>query len=199
MKAQAIRKEVVPALLAGSGHHGSAFSCIEILVALYEGGLLRLRPDEPIWPERDRFLLGKGHAAIALYPVLADLGFFDAELLDTYTRLGSRCGDHPDLRKVPGCDFSSGSIGHKQSVSVGMALHLSRRGSPGRVVCLMGDGEQAEGQVWEAAAAACHFDLRNLIGIIDRNAVGSDGPTHAVMNMEPLDEKWAALDGRSLR
>lgn len=142
-RAQAIRKEVVRlSAIAGSGHYGSAFSCIEILVALYDGALMRLRADEPIGPERDRFLLGKGHAAIALYPVLADLGFFDAELLDIYTRLGSRFGDLPDVRKVPGCDFSSGSIGHNLSVSVGMALHLTRRGSPGRVVCLMGDGEQ---------------------------------------------------------
>jgi transketolase len=192
-KALMIRTEVVRLTdIAGSGHYGSAFSIAEMLAALYYR-LLRVRPEEPDWPERDRFLLGKGHAAIALFPILADLGFFDREVLDTYTRLGSPLGDHPDVKKVPGVDFSSGSIGHNLSVSVGMALGLRTRGSDARVVCLMGDGEQNEGQVWEAAASAAHFGLTNLVGIVDRNKVSSDGPTREVMNMEPLDEKWQAF------
>jgi transketolase len=178
--------------IAGSGHYGSAFSIAEILAALYYK-LLHIKPDEPEWPERDRFLLGKGHAAIALFPILADLGFFDRSILDTYTRLGSPLGDHPDMKKVPGVDFSSGSIGHNLSVSVGMCLGLRARGSRARVVCLMGDGEQNEGQVWEAAAAANHFGLTNLVGIVDRNGVCSDGPTREIMDMEPLDEKWRAF------
>ncbi len=192
-KALMVRREVVRLTdIAGSGHYGSAFSIAEMLVALYYK-LLRVRPEEPDWPERDRFLLGKGHAAIGLFPILADRGFFGLEVLDTYTRLGSPLGDHPDMKKVPGADFSSGSIGHNLSVSVGMALGLERQGLEGRVVCMMGDGEQNEGQVWEAAASAAHFGLTNLVGIVDRNAVSSDGRTRDIMNMEPLDEKWSAF------
>ena len=192
-KARMVRTEVVRLTdIAGSGHYGSAFSIAEMVVTLYYK-LLRVRPEEPEWPERDRFLLGKGHAAIGLFPVLADLEFLDRGALDTYTRLGSALGDHPDMKKVPGADFSSGSIGHNLSVSVGMALGLRLRGSEARVVCLMGDGEQNEGQVWEAAASASHFGLTNLVGIIDRNKVCSDGSTQEVMDMEPLDAKWAAF------
>jgi transketolase len=143
--------------------------------------------------------MGKGHAAIGLYPVLADLGFFSWDDLYTYTRLGSPFGDHPDMRKVKGADFSSGSIGHNLSVSVGMALGLRAKGSPARVVCMMGDGEQAEGQVWEAAMSAAHFSLDSLVGIVDINKVGSDGQVSDSMNNEPLDDKWRAFGWRVLR
>jgi transketolase len=157
-KAHMVRKEVVRLTdIAGSGHYGSAFSIAEMLVVLYYR-LLRIRPEEPDCSERDRFLLGKGHAAIGLFPILADRGFFDREVLDTYTRLGSPLRDHPDMKKVPGVDFSSGSIGHNLSVSVGISLGLERQGLGGWVVCMMGDGEQNEGQVWEAAAAASHLE-----------------------------------------
>lgn len=192
-KALMVRKEVVRLTdIAGSGHYGSAFSIAEMLAVLYYR-LLNVRPDEPEWPERDRFLLGKGHAAIGLFPILADRGFFDSEILDTYTRLGSPLGDHPDMKKVPGADFSSGSIGHNLSVSVGMGVGLKQQGSGARVVCMMGDGEQNEGQVWEAAASAAHFGLNNVIGIVDRNSVSSDGRTRDIMDMEPLAEKWSAF------
>lgn len=192
-KALMIRTEVMRLVeISGSGHYSSAFSIAEILATLYYK-LLRIRPSEPRWPDRDRFLLGKGHAAIALYPVLSDLGFFDRSVLDTYTRLGSPLGDHPDMVKVPGVDFSSGSLGHNLSVSVGIALALRCAGSEARVVCLMGDGELCEGQVWEAAAAASHFKLNNLIGIVDRNRVSVDGPTKEIMDLEPLDSKWSAF------
>lgn len=192
-KAKLVRTETVRlTAIAGSGHYGSAFSIAEILSSLYYHHL-RLRPEEPDWPDRDRFLLGKGHAAIGLYPILADLGYFDASWLDSYTRLGSPLGDHPDLRKVPGADFSSGSIGHNLSVGVGMALAARVQSSPARVVCLMGDGEQNEGQVWEAAAAGSHYGLTNLVGIVDRNGVCSDGATDEVLDVEPLDEKWRAF------
>ena len=204
-KARMIRRETVKLTdICGSGHYGSAFSMAELVASLYYE-FLHVRPDEPQWTDRDRFTMGKGHAAIGLYPVLADLGFFAWDDLYTYTRLGSPYGDHPDMRKVRGADFSSGSIGHNLSVSVGMALGLRRRGSPGRVVCMMGDGEQAEGQVWEAAMSAAHFKLSNLLGIVDINAVGSDGDVGETMNNEPLDEKWRAfgwdvrrIDGHSL-
>ncbi len=192
-KARMIRRETVKLTdICGSGHYGSAFSMAELVASLYYE-FLQLDPANPQWPGRDRFTMGKGHAAIGLYPVLADLGFFPWDELYTYTRLGSPYGDHPDMRKVRGADFSSGSIGHNLSVSVGMALGLRLQGSPGRVVCMMGDGEQAEGQVWEAAMSGAHFKLANLVGIVDINKVGSDGDVSETMNNEPLEAKWAAF------
>ncbi|BDE05849.1 transketolase [Vulcanimicrobium alpinum] len=192
-KARMVRTEVVRLTeIAGSGHYGSAFSIAELLVALYYK-LLRVRPNAPQWADRDRFTMGKGHAAIAVYPILADLGFFPASDLDTYTRLGSPLGDHPDMRKVKGADFSSGSIGHNLSVSVGMALALRLRKSPARVVCMLGDGEQGEGQIWEAAASAGYRKLSNLVAIVDRNEVESDDRCDAILDMEPLDAKYRAF------
>ena len=192
-KAIMIRKETLRLTdICGSGHYGSAFSIVEILVTLYYQ-LMHLKPNNPSWIDRDRFTMGKGHAAIALYPLLSDLGFFPKEVLDTYTRLGSSLGDHPDMKKVKGADFSSGSIGHNLSVSIGMAMGLKAKGSPGRAICLMGDGEQTEGQVWEAAISAAHFKLDNLIGIVDINTVGSDGKTKEIMNTEPLNKKWESF------
>ena len=138
-KAKMIRRETVKLTdICGSGHYGSSFSMAELVASLYYE-FMHVRADEPQWMDRDRFTMGKGHAAIGLYPVLADLGFFPWDDLYTYTRLGSPYGDHPDMRKVKGADFGSGSIGHNLSVSVGMALGLRKRGSPGRVVCMMGD------------------------------------------------------------
>jgi transketolase len=192
-KARMIRLDVLRLTdICGSGHYGSAFSIAELMAVLYYR-LLHVRPDEPQWADRDRFTMGKGHAAIGLYPVLADLGFFPKADLDNYTRLGSAFGDHPDMRKVKGADFSSGSIGHNLSVSLGMALGLKRRGSPGRVVCMMGDGEQAEGQIWEAAIAASHWGVDNLVGIVDINGAGSDGYAQETMRTEPLEQKWRAF------
>lgn len=192
-KAKMVRHKVLRMTeICGSGHYGSAFSIAELLVVLYYQ-LLHVRPNNPQWQDRDRFTMGKGHAAIALYPILADLGFFPPSDLNSYTRLGSPLGDHPDMRKVNGVDFSSGSIGHNLSVSVGMAAALRLRQSPARVVCLMGDGEQAEGQIWEAAASASHWGLNNLVGIVDINGAGSDGFVQDVMNNEPLADKWAAF------
>jgi transketolase len=192
-KAKMIRRETVKLTdICGSGHYGSSFSMAELVSSLYYE-FMQVDPKNPRWADRDRFLMGKGHAAIGLYPVLADLGFFSWDELYTYTRLGSPFGDHPDMRKVKGADFSSGSIGHNLSVSVGIALGLRLRRSPGRVVCMMGDGEQAEGQIWEAAMSAAHYKLSNLIGIVDINVVGSDGVVSETMNNEPLDAKWAAF------
>jgi transketolase len=177
--------------VAKSGHYGSAYSCVEILATLYYGGLLRVRPGEPRWPGRDRLVLSKGHAAVVLYPILADLGFFDDAELDDYSRLGSKFGDHPDMRLVPGVDFSSGSLGHGLSISLGMAL--ASRGHDTRVFCVCGDGEMHEGQVWAAAMSASHYRLGNLVAIIDRNGVCVDGPTESVMAIEPLTDKWRAF------
>jgi transketolase len=192
-KTHHVRSEVLRLTeIAGSGHYGSAFSIAEMMVALYYR-FLRLRPNEPQWPDRDRFLMGKGHAAIALFPILADLGYFPKSVLDTYTRLKSPLGDHPDMVKVPGADFSSGSIGHNLSVAVGMALALELQKSEARTVCMMGDGEQAEGQVWEAAAQAGFRGLSNLIAIVDRNKVQSDEDCATVLDLEPLGPKYEAF------
>ncbi len=189
---------------AKSGHYSSVFSCAELFAVLYYHSL-RLRPGEPSWADRDRFLLGKGHAAIGLYPCLADLGFFPEEWLTEYTRLGSPLGDHPDMRKVPGIDFSSGSIGHNLSVAAGMALAERHAGRDTRTWVMIGDGELHEGQVWEAAMSAAHFELGNLVAIVDLNGWTLDGRTEQVMGIEPVAEKlrsfgWATdeFDGHDV-
>lgn len=204
-RAKFVRVETLRLIaIAKSGHYTSVFSCAEIFAALYYHAL-RLRPGEPDWPDRDRFLLGKGHVAVGLYPILADLGYFDPKLLDTYTRVGSPFGDHPDMTKIPGVDFSSGSLGHNLSVSVGMALAGRTDGRDYRVFCLLGDGEMNEGQVYEAMMAGGNFRLKNLIAIVDRNQMSLDGFTEEVMPIEPLADKWRAfkwdvweLDGHDL-
>lgn len=193
------------ARIAGAGHYSGTFSCAELLAALYYREL-RVNPADPGWPDRDRFVLSKGHAAIGLYPVLADLGYFDPAELDGYTRLGSPYGDHPDMRKVRGADFSSGSLGHGLSVGVGMALGGRLAGRDFRTYVMVGDGELAEGQVWEAAMAASHFRLGRLVCIVDRNQLCLDGRTEDVMGVEPLDERFASfgwqvqrIDGHDLK
>jgi transketolase len=192
-RATFIRLETVRlAEIPGAGHYTGTFSAAELFAALYYSQL-RYRPGEPGWPDRDRMVLSKGHAAIGLYPVLADVGFFDAALLDDYTRLGSAFGDHPDMRKIRGIDFSSGSLGHGLSVSVGMALAGRVAGRDYRTYCLTGDGELAEGQIWEAAMAAGHYRLGSLVCIVDRNGLSIDGSTEDLMGFEPLADKFASF------
>jgi transketolase len=178
--------------VAGSGHYGPCFSCMEILVSLYYG-FLRVRPDEPGWADRDRFVMSKGHACSALYPILADLGYFPDSVLETFTRLGSPLGDHPDMRKVPGIDFSSGSLGHGLSIGTGMADGVRLAGRDSRVVVLLGDGELNEGQVWEAVAYASHRRLSNLLAIVDVNRVSVDGATKDLLNFEPIERRFTAF------
>lgn len=192
-RARFIRLETLRlARIAGAGHYSSTFSAAELLAALYYRQL-RVDPARPLWPDRDRFVLSKGHAAIGLYPVLADLGYFDPGLLDSYTRLGSPFGDHPDMRKVTGIDFSSGSLGHGLSVGVGMALGGRVQGLGYRTYVMVGDGELAEGQVWEAIMSASHFKLGSLVCIVDRNQLCIDGPTEQVMAVEPLGDRFTAF------
>ena len=178
--------------IARSGHYSSVFSCAEMFAALYYS-ILRLKPSDPAWPDRDRFLLGKGHAAIGQYPILADLGYFPKDWLDTYTRLGSPLGDHPDMKKVPGIDFSSGSIGHNLSVGVGIALAGKLKAKDYLTWVLLGDGELNEGQVWEAAMSAAHYKLDNLIAVVDANGMGLDGNVEDIMNIEPIAAKFEAF------
>lgn len=178
--------------IAKVGHYSSVFSCAEIFSTLYYD-TMTLHHGEPHWPDRDRFLMGKGHAAVGQFPILADLGFFDKAWLDDYTRLGSPLGDHPDMRKVPGVDFSSGSIGHALSNGVGMALGARFQKQDFNVFVLLGDGEMQEGQVWEAALSAATHSLTKLVAIVDRNGYQLDGRVDDVAAVEPLDEKWRAF------
>jgi len=195
-RAKFVRLETVRLTrIAGAGHYTGTFSAAELFAALYYAQL-RYRADQPDWPDRDRFVLSKGHAAIGLYPVLADVGFFDRALLDDYTRLDSPFGDHPDMRKIPGIDFSSGSLGHGLSVSVGMALGARIQDRSIRVYCMMGDGELDEGQIWEAAMAASQFQLGSLVGIVDRNHLSIDGDTESIMRLEPLEARFESFGWR---
>ncbi len=192
-RAQFIRLETVRLIeIARTGHYTSVFSAAEIFAVLYYD-VMRIRRGEPNWASRDRFTIGKGHAAVGLFPIYANLDFFPKDWLDNYTRLGSPLGDHPDMRKVPGVDFSSGSIGHALSNGLGMVLAQRWTGEDYKVFCMMGDGEMQEGQVWEAAISAAHHKTRNLIAIIDRNGYQLDGKVDDVMTIEPLDEKWRAF------
>jgi transketolase len=189
-----VRLETVRLIgIAKVGHYASAFSAAEIFATLYYD-TMRLRRGEPKWPQRDRFLMGKGHAAVGLFPILADWDFFPKSVLDGYTRLGNPLGDHPDMRKVPGVDFSSGSIGHALSGGVGMALGARLQHLDFNVFVMLGDGEMQEGQVWEAAMSGAHHRLRNLIAIVDRNGAQLDGRVDDVMGIEPLADKWRAFN-----
>ena len=192
-KARFSREETIRLIqIAKVGHFASAFSCADILAALYYG-VMRLRRGAPDWPDRDRFLFGKGHAAAGLYPLLVDWGFFGEDVLDEYTRLGNPLGDHPDMSRVPGIDFSSGSLGHALSAGLGMALGGRLDGRDFRVFVLLGDGELNEGQVWEAAMSAAHHATRNLIAIVDRNGYSLDGKVDDVLGIEPVAAKFAAF------
>ncbi|WCE66002.1 transketolase [Sulfitobacter faviae] len=205
-KAKFIRTETVRlSRIAGAGHYSSTFSCAELLATLYYDQM-RLEPGQPDWAERDRFVMSKGHAAIGLYPVLADLGFFAPSELDTYTRLGSNYGDHPDMKKVKGIDFSSGSLGHGLSVGVGLALAARMTQRDFRTYVMLGDGELSEGQIWEAANSAGHFGLQNLVAVVDRNGLSIDGHTEDIMTVEPMEDRFAAfgwdvqrIDGHDLK
>lgn len=204
-RARFVRTETVRlSRIAGAGHYTSSFSAAELLAVLFYAHL-RLDPARPGWPERDRFVLSKGHAAIGLYPLLADLGFFPPALLDDYTRLGSPFGDHPDMKRIPGIDFSSGSLGHGLSIGLGMALAGRIRGLGYRVHVMLGDGELHEGQIWEAAMAAGHFRTQGLVAIVDRNGLCIDGHTEEIMRVEPIAERFASfgwsvarIDGHSI-
>jgi transketolase len=192
-RAAIVRRETVRLVeIAGSGHYSSVFSCAELMGALYSG-VMRIAED-PEWPERDRLILSKGHVAIGLYPLLAERGYFPEDWLDSYTRLGSPLGDHPDMRRIPGVDFSSGSLGHGLSIGVGMAQAARMRGyEETRVWVLLGDQELNEGQVWEAAGSASHFGLGNVVAIVDANQMGLDGMVEETMPVEPIGGRFEAF------
>ncbi|MBB6637781.1 transketolase [Cohnella thailandensis] len=176
---------------ARTGHTGGSLSNTDILTALYYR-IMRIDSARPKWDERDRFIASKGHSVESLWCILADLGFFPKEELATFSQFGTRLIGHPN-NKVPGIEMNTGALGHGLAISVGMALSAKRDGKAYRVYCLMGDGEQAEGSVWEAAMAGAHYGLDNLVGIVDRNRLQISGSTEEVMGLDPLDEKWAAF------
>lgn len=191
-KALQIRQHVIKMISArGKGHTGPALSMVEIATALYFG-VLRVDPECPKHPGRDRFLLSKGHACTTLYASLAERGFFPVSRLDEYYRLDSLLGGHP-VKGLPGIEASTGSLGHGLPMAVGMALAAKLDGLSHRIFTVLGDGENQEGSVWEAAMAASHYKLDRLVAVVDRNGLEIDGPTETVMALEPLSQKWESF------
>ena len=192
-KALEIRKWVIESVYrAGSGHPGGSLSSADIIACLYFHEM-RHNPKDPHWGDRDRFVLSKGHTAPALYAALALAGYFDVEELKNLRKIGHFLQGHPCMRKVPGVDMSTGSLGQGLSAAVGMALAGKLDKKDYRVFVLLGDGEVQEGQVWEAANTASHYKLDNLIAILDRNKLQIDGPTEEIMHIEPLAWRWQAF------
>lgn len=188
-----LRRLVVRGLEGGNrGHVGSSMSLIEILRVLYDD-VLRYRPAEPNWQDRDRCILSKGHGCLALYAILADKGYFDATHLDNFCRVDGILGGHPEYGKVPGVEASTGALGHGLSIGVGMALAARMQNRDSRVFAIMGDGEINEGSVWEAALCAGKHGLTNLTAIVDYNKIQSAGPTSLIQDLEPLADKWASF------
>ncbi|MBN2644208.1 MAG: transketolase [Desulfuromonadaceae bacterium] len=191
--ARRIRREIAEISIVTGGHIASSYSCLEILLALYQAGVMRVRPHQPDWPQRDRFILSKGHAETALYVVLADLGFFPCEWLSAYYRAGDhRLGGHPD-RSIPGVEMTTGALGHGLGVAAGLALAARMDGQPQRHYVLMGDAECAEGSIWEAGMFAAQHQLGNLIGIVDRNRIGASDFTDNFIGLGSLVDKWRAF------
>lgn len=188
-----VRMDIVEMLnLAGSGHTGGSLSAADIVTALYFH-TMRHNPKEPRWPERDRFILSKGHAAPVLYAALARSGYFPVDELGTLRKLGSRLQGHPDSKKLPGVEVSTGSLGQGLSIACGLALAGRLDKKKYRVFALLGDGEIQEGQVWEAAMTAAHYRLDNLTAIIDNNGLQIDGACSEVMCVDPISDKFASF------
>ena len=189
-RANLIREHVIEmSLAARGGHQGGALSIAEIMSVLYFH-FLNVDPVRPDWPERDRFVLSKGHACLAVYSALAQRGFFDEALMSTFDQIGSILQGHPDMRKTPGIEMSTGCLGQGFSAAVGMALGARLDGASYRVYVILGDGEMQSGQVWEAIMAASAFKLDNLTAIVDRNQLQMDGLTEDIIPLEPMAERW---------
>jgi transketolase len=192
LKAVHLRKKTLEAIFeAGAGHTGGGLSCLDILNALYNR-VLNVSPETLSSPTRDRYVQSKGHSVEALYAVLADRGFFPASELQTICRYKSHFVGHP-TRHIPGIEMNTGALGHGLPICIGMALAAKMDSAPYRVFTLLGDGELAEGSNWEAALAAAHYQLDNLIAILDHNTLQITGHTRDVMSNEPVDEKFRAF------
>ena len=182
----------------GQGYIGQALGVADVLAVVY-ADQLRYRPEDPHWPDRDRFLLSIGHYAIALYAALAEAGFIPIEELETYGSDESRLPMSGMASYTPGMEISGGSLGHGLGVATGMALGLRHLGNPARVFNLLSDGELDEGSTWEAALACAHHGLDNVTAIVDVNALQADGPTAGVLRVEPITDKWQAFGWNAVR
>lgn len=192
--AQDLRLDVLEmTTLARSGHPSSCFSAAEIVATLYFGGILRYRPQDPGWPERDRFIMSKGHAAPLLYAALARVGYFDRSELWRLRQIDSPVQGHPIQGMMPGVEATTGSLGQGLSVGLGHVLGGRLNGLDYHVFVLLGDGECEAGQVWEAAMAAAHFHASHLIAILDYNKYQETGPIAREMALEPLAAKWQSF------
>ena len=192
-KAALLRRDIVQMIYtAGSGHPGGSLSAADIIASLYFH-VMRHRPQEPDWHDRDRFVLSKGHAAPALYAALAESGYFPVDELLNLRKIGHKLQGHPSMKTTPGVDMSTGSLGQGLSAAIGMALAGRIDGKDYTVYVMLGDGEIEEGQVWEAAMFAAHYKVDNLVAFLDKNGLQIDGPTDKVMSSEPLADKWRAF------
>lgn len=191
-----IRRRILEMTLStGStgAHLGGSLSIVELLAGLYIG-VIRFRADDPQWEGRDRVILSKGHAALALYPAMVEAKIFDKSVLETFKKDGSLLGGHPSLNGLPGIEYASGSLGQGLSLGVGVCLALKRKqNKDSRVFVFLGDGECDEGSVWEAVASAGHFGLNNLVAVVDMNSIQYDGHTTDIMDMSPFGEKWESF------
>lgn len=193
-RAKTIRSHILRSTTeAGSGHPSSSLSATEFVTALYFGGFLKYDPQNPEWADRDRFILSKGHAAPVLYAALAEAGYFPAESLMTLRKLGSPLEGHPNMKRLGGVEASTGSLGQGLSIGVGQALAARIDKKDYRVYVMTGDGELGEGQVWEAAASAAKYQLDNLVCVVDRNHYQQTGAAETVLDMDPIDGKFAAF------
>jgi len=190
---------------SGHGHIGGAFSSMEIVTALYFHKM-RIKPDEPNWEARDRFLLSAGHKSMVQYAVLAERGYFPKDVLDTYGQIHSIIPGHPCMHKLPGIEANTGALGHGLAIALGMAMGLKLDGSDSKVYTILGDGELAEGSNWEAAAAAAHHKADNLVAFVDNNGLQISGKVSEVMDYSPIAERfrifgWAVreIDGNNMK
>jgi len=191
--AKNIRINVIKMIQSGQGGHlGGSFSIVEVITALYFS-VLQSNPKDPQWKDRDRFILSAGHKCLTLYSILAEKGYFNKNLLNTYDSLDCQFPGHPDRHKLPGIEANTGSLGHGLAIGGGIALAGKIDKKNYKVYVLMGDGEIAEGSVWEAAEIASHYKLDNLVAIIDRNRLQIHGNTVKIMNTESLSEKWKSF------
>lgn len=186
------RLKVLKMMRNGEGHIGGAFSILDIITVLYNK-ILKHDPKKPKWPERDRLILSAGHKCLGLYATLADQGYFDEEVLYTYNSFDTRVPMHPDEKLLPGIEFPTGSLGHGLAVANGMALTARLDGLDFRVFVILGDGECDEGSIWEAAMAAGHHKVDNLIAIVDRNGLQVNGRTQDIMDSSPMENKFKSF------
>ena len=194
LMANTIRRDIIDIAYKAQGpsHPGPALSCTDIVTALYFD-IMRVDPDNPQWENRDRLVLSKGHACPVIYSALAEKGYFPKEWLETVRRVGSHLQGHPDMKKTPGVDMTSGSLGNGLAAALGMAVYLKHEGKSSQVYCILGDGEIQEGQVWEASMFAAAKKLDNLVVIVDNNNLQIDGTIEEVNSPYPIPEKFAAF------